>query len=358
VDTLTHALSGALLARATAPEPANEKTLPLGRRLVIGFLAAAAPDLDFVIGYVGPVEYLLHHRGATHSLILLPLWAFLLAKLCAVLWRRDRPWRAYFGVIAMGIGLHIAGDWITSYGTMMLAPLSDARYGIDTTFIIDLWFTGIIVAGLAAALAWRASRAPAIAGLAVLCGYVGFQAVQQQRAIEWGQEYARGAGLDRAEVTALPRPVSPFNWLVIARSGEQVRYSFVNLARSRSVEIAPDAGWIVRLDAAHLPLAQAQWVFGSRFGSTDAERAVAREAWSLPQFEFFRWFAEEPVLLRVDAGNPSRCAWFQDLRFFTPGRNEWPFRYGMCREGDGPWQLFRLDGNDTRVPIRQKIGLE
>ena len=90
MDTLTHALSGALLARATAPDRSDETTLPLGRRLVIGFLAAAAPDLDFVITYIGPIEYLLHHRGATHSLILLPLWAYLLARLCAVIWRGDR----------------------------------------------------------------------------------------------------------------------------------------------------------------------------------------------------------------------------------------------------------------------------
>ena len=52
MDTLTHALSGALLARATAPQQADDKTLPLGRRLFVGFLAAAAPDLDFVIGYI------------------------------------------------------------------------------------------------------------------------------------------------------------------------------------------------------------------------------------------------------------------------------------------------------------------
>ena len=352
MDTLTHALSGALLARATAPQREDEKTLPLRRRLLVGFLAAAAPDLDFVIAYLGPIEYLYHHRGITHSLILLPLWAILLAMLCALVWRRDRPWQAYFGIIGLGLGIHIAGDWITSYGTMMFAPLSDARHGIGTTFIIDLWFTGIIVAGLAAALAWRALRAPAVAGLAVLCGYVVFQGMQQQRAIEWGQEHARGAGLVKAEVTALPRPVFPFNWMVIVRSGEQVRYSFVNLVRSKSVEIAPDAGFVARLDAAYLPLAQAQWVFGTRFGASEAERAIAREAWSQPRFEFFRWFADEPMLLRVDAGNPSSCAWFQDLRFFTPGRNGWPFRYGMCREGNGPWQLFRLDGNDTRVSIR------
>jgi inner membrane protein len=282
---------------------------------------------------------------------MLPLWAYLLARLCAVMWRGDRPWRAYFGIIALGLGIHIAGDWITSFGTMVFAPVSDARLGIGTTFIIDLWFTGIILGGLAASAVWRRSPVPALAGLAVLCGYVAFQAVLQQRALEWGEAYARGAGLREATVTAQPRPVSPFNWMVVARSGEEVRYSFIHLARREPLRPAPDAGFIARLDAAYLPRGHAQWVHATRFGASDTERAVAREAWSQPQFAFFRWFADEPVLLRVDAGNPSTCAWFQDLRFFTPGRDSWPFRYGMCREGDGPWQLYRLFGDNTRVPV-------
>jgi inner membrane protein len=352
MDTLTHALSGALLARATAPGREDERTLPLRRRLLVGFLAAAAPDLDFVIGFVGPIEYLYHHRGVTHSIVMLPLWAFLLAKLCSVCWRRDRPWRAYFGVIAMGLAVHIAGDWITSFGTIVFAPLSDARYGVGTTFIIDLWFTGIILAALLASWRWRASPAPAIAGLAALAGYVAFQGVLQQRAIEWGEAYARDAGLKQAQVSAQPRPVSPFNWLVIVREGEEVRYSFVNLVRREPRRPAPDAGYLARLDAAYLPLARAQWVFGTRFGSTQAERAVAREAWDDPKFAFYRWFADEPLLLRVEAGNPSTCAWFQDLRFFTPGRGTWPFRYGLCREAGGPWEVFRLEGPDRRVPVR------
>jgi inner membrane protein len=351
MDTLTHALSGALLARATAPARAGDQTLPLGRRIFVGFLATAAPDLDFVFGYLGPIEYLYHHRGITHSLILLPLWAFLLAKLAALAWRRDRPWRAYFGIIAMGIALHIAGDWITSYGTMVFAPFSDARFGLGTTFIIDLWFTGIILAGLAAAAIWRRSPVPAIAGLAALCGYIAFQGVQQQRAIEWGEAYAQQAGLKQAAVTVQPRPVSPFNWMVIVRSGEQVRYAFVNLVRREPLPVPPDAGLIRRLDSAYLPLGMAKWVHTTRFGTSESERAVAREVWEHPQFEVYRWFAEEPALLRVDTGNPSTCAFFQDLRFFTPGRNAWPFRYGMCREGAGPWRLFQLVGEE-RTPIR------
>jgi inner membrane protein len=351
VDTLTHALSGALLARATAPQQVDEKTLPLRRRLLIGFFAAAAPDLDFVIGYVGPIEYILHHRGVTHSLILLPLWAFLLAKLFAVIWRGDRPWRAYFGVIAMSLGIHIAGDVITSFGTMVFAPLSDMRVEIGTTFIIDLWFTGIILAGLAAAAMWRSSSVPALAGLAALCGYIAFQGLMLQRAIDWGEAYARDSGLKQAQVTAQPRPVSPFNWLVIVKNEYEVRYSLVNLVRKDARRPASDAGLIERLDSVYLPLAQAQWVHATRFGSSAAERSIAREVWTQPTLAFFRWFAQHPVLLRVDSGNPSTCAWFQDLRFFTPGRDSWPFRYGMCREEGGQWELFRLEGESNRVKI-------
>jgi len=348
LDTFTHALSGALLARATAPKVEDAQTLPLRRRLLIGFLAAMAPDLDFVIGYAGPIEYLLHHRGVTHSFILLPLWAFLLAKLAAACWRGDRPWKAYFGIIAMGLAIHILGDWITSFGTIFLAPLSDARFALGVTFIIDLWFTGILLGGLAACLFWRKTPVPAIAGLAVLCGYVAFQGVLRDRAIEWGEAYAKSAGLAQAQVTAQPRPVSPFNWLVIVRSGDDMRYSFVNLVRKEPLAVGPDAGFTRRLDAVYLPRQLAKWVHGSRFGSSEAEHRFAREAWEQPKLAFFRWFAEEPMLASVDTGKSSTCAWFQDLRFFTPGRSTWPFRFGMCREAGGQWHLYQLLGENKK----------
>jgi len=351
MDTLTHALSGALCARATAPRIQSPDTLPLGRRVFIGFLAAAAPDLDFVVGYLGPIEYLYHHRGVTHSLLMLPLWALMLAQLCRLLWRRDRPWRAYFGVIAIGLGLHIAGDWITSFGTMMLAPFSDTRFGIGTTFIIDLWFSGIILTGLVACALWRGSRAPAVAGVAVLCGYVVFQFALQQRAIEFGEQFARENGLQNARVSAMPRPVSPFNWMVVAETDERYHYSLVSLSR-REVPppLRPDAGFLTRMGAPYLPLAQASWVQAARYG-TPAQASLVREVFEHPQFGFFRWFAQYPVLYRVDAGNPHTCVWFQDLRFFTPGRTAWPFRYGLCREPGGEWRVHQLLGDNTPSPV-------
>src|SRR5258708_2299182 len=83
----------------------------------------------------------MNHRGVTHSLILLPLWSLGVAWLLAKLLREPAGWRALYGITALSIGAHIAGDVITSYGTMVLAPLSDWRAGIGTTFIIDLWFS-------------------------------------------------------------------------------------------------------------------------------------------------------------------------------------------------------------------------
>jgi len=231
MDTLTHALSGALIARATTPKPGTPDTIPLGRRVGLGFVAAALPDLDVVTSWISPLSYLYYHRGVTHSILMLPLWALLLAYLSALVWRRGPSWRAYFGVFAWGLGIHIAGDLITSFGTLIFAPFSDARYALSTTFIIDLWFTGIILAGLTAAALWRRSRVPALAGVAVLAGYVGFQYALQQRAVDFGVAYAQAQGLKNAEVAAQPRPVSPFNWMVIVDEGERYHYSLVNLWR-------------------------------------------------------------------------------------------------------------------------------
>lgn len=353
MDTLTHALSGALLARATAPRSDTPGAISLRRRVTVGALVAAFPDIDFVLSYVSPDAYLLYHRGVTHSILLLPVWAILLAWIFARLDPARPGWRAYFGVVAASLGIHILGDLITSFGTVLFAPLSDRRFALDTTFIIDPWFSGIIVAALIAAFVWRGSRVPAVAGLALLAGYVGLQGYAHGVAVEFGRQYARAQGVAEAKVSAQPRPVSPFNWMVVVEDGEEFRYAFVNLMRKTPLpEPAPGAGLIERLNAAYLPLAVAQWRRAERFGPPTA-RAQAMEAWKAEPLGFFRWFAAYPVLHRIDHATAARCVWFRDLRFLTPGRDTWPFQFGVCRNGgDGRWSAFQLVGDAVRLPLR------
>jgi inner membrane protein len=352
VDTLTHALSGALLARATAPAPGTARISTTARIAACG-LAAAFPDIDFVLGYVSPVAYLTSHRGVTHSLILLPVWAALLAWIFAKIDHgKAVRWRDYLGVCALGVGAHILGDLITSFGTMIYAPLSDARVAWDTTFIIDLWFSGIIVAGLIGSALWRRSRVPAALGLAVLAGYVGLQAVQHSRALNFGADYARRQGLGDARVTAIPRPVSPFNWTVFVTEGDRYHYTHVNLVRERMLQTpGPDAGLLERVDAPYAPLLQAKWMTLDKYGD-DSGRALAAQLFADPRLAFFRWFAEFPALYRIDRGNPSTCVWFEDLRFVTPGLARNIFRYGLCREeGESEWRVYRLHGDGQREQV-------
>jgi inner membrane protein len=313
----------------------------LPRRVAAGFLACAAPDLDFIIAFLGPVEYLLHHRGATHSLVLLPAWALLYSWILAKLLREpDRDgkagWRALYGVTALALASHIVGDLITSFGTIVLAPLSDWRAAIGTTFIIDLWFSGIILTGLVFSAIFHRTRVPAVAASLVLAGYVGFQYVQKTRATDFGAEYARSMGIKDARVTVHPRPPTPFNWSVFVSDAETHRFAHVNLGRKEPRRYQPGDGFIARIDSPYLPLEQAIWVERPRYGKTD--QPMIREAWNAESLAFFRWFAALPAFDGLTEG--STCVWFTDLRFLTPGREGMPFRYRVCRERPGaPWRL-------------------
>ena len=200
MDTLTHALSGMLLARATARTKSDKPQLPLHVRMWCGFLAAAFPDADFVTRYFGSLSYLEYHRGVTHSILMLPLWAVLLSFIFFLLWRRRYAWQQYFAVSAMSLLIHILGDVITAYGTMILAPLSDLRLAMPTTFIIDLYFSGIIL--LALILAWvikSKGQRIATAGLVTLSLYIGVQGFWHQQASEIARQKAEQLGLTAAE---------------------------------------------------------------------------------------------------------------------------------------------------------------
>jgi inner membrane protein len=336
VDTLTHALSGALLARATAPE--DSPPASLRRRIAAGFLACASPDLDVVVALFGPVAFIENHRGVTHSLVLLPLWALLYSFLLAKILREPLGARALYAVTAMSLALHIAGDLITTYGTMILAPFSSWRAQIGTTFIIDPWFTGIIVAGLAASWTLRGTgRWPAVAACAVLAGYVGFQYLQKEKAIAFGERYASEQGIHGASVNVQPRPVSPFNWTVFVSDADRHHFANVNLARDKPRVLGEGDGFIARLDSAYLPLGGARWQKRSRFGE-GPDAALARDAWNSSAMAVVRWFTQLPAFDGFEQG--STCVRFIDLRYVVPGRGVLPFRYGACRDNPkDPWRL-------------------
>jgi len=350
MDTLTHALSGALAARATAPDKPRPDQLPRRLRMWVGFWAAAFPDSDFILRFVDPLLYLTTHRGITHSVVMLPLWALVLAFALAWITHKRYSWRVFVGVVALGIGAHILGDVITAFGTMVFAPFSDWRAQLPFTFIIDPYFSAILVAGLVASAVWKDTRRPATIGLTVLAGYIGVQGLLHWRAVTVGEGYAAHQGFRGAAVSALPQPFSPFHWMLVVEHGDDYHLSYVSLVR-RAPPAPPtdDAHWFRRVYSSYRPADRLVWFRVPRYGETPREAALAEKVWYSDTFARYRRFALFPAVYRVDAAPDRTCVWFNDLRFALAGR-DMPFRYGACQiAASAPWKVYRLhNGSDGR----------
>lgn len=301
----------------------------------VGFLAALFPDSDAIVALFNRQEYLLVHRGITHSLLMLPLWSWLLSLLLARLYRGRYAWKVFFPVVALGIGTHIVEDLFTAFGTMIFAPVSDLRVSIPTTFIIDLYFSGILVLGLIGTAVFRRSAVPAAIALLVLAGYVGFQEAQRERARDWGLEYAVNHGWTPAVVVALPQPLSPLRWLVVVDRMSDYHIAYITLGRTAPTASGP--GFLGRLAKGYEPRARAQWIRVEPFTGDAVARDFEQRAWNAPALAGYRAFSMFPVARLRERASGARCVVFHDLRFSLPATPARGLGYEVCRRAGHWW---------------------
>lgn len=185
MDNLTHSLAGLalgeLLHRSLVPE-ADDGRQRRRRRLLLfaSWVASNLPDLDLLLTPLlpSPLGYLLHHRGHTHTLLFALPQALLLWALIWLLWpsagallKASAPARrALAASIALGLGLHLAMDFLNSYGLHPFYPF-DARwfYG-DAVFIVEPLFWVALGVPMALTLRGRVLKSLPLAALAgALC---------------------------------------------------------------------------------------------------------------------------------------------------------------------------------------------
>jgi len=155
MDTITHGIAGALIAKAAFRGQDMFGAKPVNRQRIITWslmLGAIFPDSDVFREFFSHNDLLIltWHRSITHSLVCLPIFALVLAALTRwfVRWRKwDAP---SFGVLvaiyALGILSHVLLDLVTSFGTMIWSPVKWSRPAWDLIFIIDFTFTAILLA--------------------------------------------------------------------------------------------------------------------------------------------------------------------------------------------------------------------
>jgi inner membrane protein len=352
MDPITHALSGALLAsaakrRAQAEAAAARPTT--WKWFVVLAVAAAFPDIDISLEWVSNIATLTDRRGITHSLVLLPLWALILGSLFTLIFRERQHWRTYVLLSGIGMLLHIVFDLINAFGVMVLAPFSFHRFDWGIAFIIDLWLAGLLLLGLVASLFWRKSRVPALIAWAAVLAYGALMFWAKGTAEQAGQLLARQDTTrlgSTTKVDVYPRPLSPFNWtIVLTHADGSYRFTHVNLLLKEPIVAEQDAGFVASIRAAFRPVHLPKWYSATQFGQP-ASRAMAEKVWGHEDFKFFRDFADAPALIAhsVTVNSAGGCAFFEDLRFVSPGREAHPFRYGMCFTGEGARVYAYRDG--------------
>ncbi|HKW57356.1 MAG TPA: metal-dependent hydrolase [Candidatus Acidoferrum sp.] len=153
MDTITHGIAGALIGKAVFRGEDLFASRPMNRARVVTWslmLGAVFPDSDMVREFVShnPLLIMTWHRGVTHSLVCMPVFAVILGGLTSAVtrWRKwDAPsFAALSGIYAMGILSHIFLDLITTFGTMIWSPLGWSRPAWDLVFIIDFTFSAIL----------------------------------------------------------------------------------------------------------------------------------------------------------------------------------------------------------------------
>lgn len=200
MDNLTHSIAGMLAAEA-ALQWRGGSTPPAARVRTAAYacsvLANNVPDFDFVYTWItpGPLGYLLHHRGHTHTLGLALLLgaATFLACWWFVLRGAGRPSRDDFlRLAALGCAgpcIHIGMDYSNSYGVHPLWPVSSRWFYGDSVFIVEPWFWVAAIPPLFFAAQRRLTRV----GLAlVMLGGLGLAWVMAS--VPWGVALALSLG--------------------------------------------------------------------------------------------------------------------------------------------------------------------
>ena len=144
MDSITHTLFGATIYSSLHKEQATPKMKKA--LLFTSIVGSQIPDID-VISKPFDTQglYQMWHRGITHSVLFVPIWALLISIMVYSIWRmKDRK------IFYLGMGsvfLHITSDLFNAWGTGYLEPFSSMRISFGTIPIIDFVVWILILGG-------------------------------------------------------------------------------------------------------------------------------------------------------------------------------------------------------------------
>ena len=137
MDSITHGLLGASIAKICTGNKCNKKTL------LLGGLIANIPDIDvLILPFLNEFEKIGVHRGFTHSIIFCVITSFILTfTLRNVSWLKEITLIRLFMFIFLSLLSHLMLDIFTPYGTQLFLPFNNTRVALNNITIVDIVFT-------------------------------------------------------------------------------------------------------------------------------------------------------------------------------------------------------------------------
>lgn len=225
MDTVTHTLFGLGLYHVAKKEEFTKREK--NAFLFTAIVGSQIPDID-IVSQLWDQEglYQMWHRGLTHSIFLVPIWALIIYLLVIVLFKVRH--RRYFFMGMLAVAIHNSSDVLNAWGTGYFEPISNARLTLGTIPIVDfvIW-TIFLVAFLLKRFSKLATEHIFRYAWVVLVLHILIQTAQGIVIINDAKtEY---------EKVALSADFIPWQYTVIGKNGDEVDIALASLWRGFDV---------------------------------------------------------------------------------------------------------------------------
>jgi inner membrane protein len=278
----THTFVGVAIARAGTDKWARNA-------MITAVVASNFPDIDSIAGLWGTAAYLDHHRGITHSLIGVPIFALILSGVIYLF--SEKFWRTY-AIALIAMASHPALDFLNSYGVRPFLPWSNRWYYGDIVFIIDPYLDLILLIGILAG-SWLSKRKRTATWLSLLAAALYIGARVELHTMAASNVVDRPAQIPQVTKSAVLPEMNPALWLAIIETQEKTTQfpipAFGNRVDGddRFVQLTNDPFDEVVIEAATARSAAALLRF-ARFPVARVERLGSEYRITFLDFRFYR----------------------------------------------------------------------
>jgi len=232
MDSLTHALTGAIIGDAIAGQKVGRKAM------LIGAFAANIPDLDVLaLNVFNSVDALFVHRGFSHSILLMILGSAALAYLLNKRFSKRLNFTNWWLLILIPWFSHVSMDIFNTYGTAIFEPFSNTRVSIDSMAIIDLNLLVILLLSLFGIfLTERKPKFKRFLSLASLFAVILYfvAGVLIKAAIEREVKlYLTQNDVSYNRIYSTPVPLTNLAWMVLVEDSASFRVSYINVPKNQ-----------------------------------------------------------------------------------------------------------------------------